>query len=327
MSDQLLFEIKDLQVWYQTFDGYSKVLEGINLYVGRGEKIGLVGEAGCGKTTSMRAVLRILPEGQAYIPQGKILFHSQDILKMNDYELQRVRTKGISMVFQEPAAALNPVFTVGTQITDIIKYSESGKGMSKSKIKEMAIQAIKEVMIPDAERIFDCYPNQLSGGMKQRICIAMAIVTPRELLIADEPGTALDVTIQDQVHKTLKELVEIKSMSLIMITHSLGVARELADRIYVMYAGNIVEVAKAKELFSHPQHPYTLGLMASVPRLSGGGLAEGIYGQIPDYLHPPQGCRFHPRCPQAKERCRWEMPPVIDLGDGHQVTCFSSQEV
>jgi len=327
MSDHPLLEINDLQVWYQTFDGYSKVLEGINLYVGRGEKIGLVGEAGCGKTTSMRAVLRILPEGQAYIPQGKILFHSQDILNMNDRELQGVRTKGISMIFQEPSAALNPVFTVGTQITDIIKYSESGKGMSKSKIKEMAIQAIKEVMIPDAERIFDCYPNQLSGGMKQRICIAMAIVTPRELLIADEPGTALDVTIQDQVHKTLKALVEKKGMSLIMITHSLGVARELADRIYVMYAGNIVEVAKAKELFSHPQHPYTLGLMASVPRLSGGGLAEGIYGQIPDYLHPPQGCRFHPRCPQAKEKCRLEKPPIIDLGGGHQVACFPNLEV
>lgn len=322
-----ILEIKDLYVWYRTYGGHAKVLNGIHLLVHKGEKVGVVGEAGCGKTTTMRSILRILPEGQAHTPQGEILYQGKDILKMDAKALQHVRTASISMIFQEPSAALNPVFTVGTQIFDVIKYSEAGKGCSNQQIKQMAVQAIKEVLIPDAERIFDCYPNQLSGGMKQRICIAMAIVTPREILIADEPGTALDVTIQDQVHRTLKELVEKKGMSLVMITHSLGVARELTDRIYVMYAGNVVETARTKDLFSRPRHPYTLGLMASVPRLAGGGLAAGIYGHIPDYLHPPQGCRFHPRCPQAKECCRQEKPPVRDLGDGHLVACFLDEEV
>ncbi|HHT63437.1 MAG: ABC transporter ATP-binding protein [Bacillota bacterium] len=322
-----IIEIKDLHVWYRTYGGFSKVLNGVNLYVDKGEKIGVVGEAGCGKTTTMRSILRILPEGQSHTPQGEILYHGKDILKMDRKDLQHVRTSGVSMIFQEPSAALNPVFTVGTQIYDVIKYSEAGKGCSKEKIKQMALQAIKEVMIPDPERIFDCYPNQLSGGMKQRICIAMAIVTPREVLIADEPGTALDVTIQDQVHRTLKELVEKKGMSLIMITHSLGVARELTDRVYVMYAGNVVETARTQDLFANPSHPYTRGLMSSVPRLAGGGLAEGIYGHIPDYLNPPQGCRFHPRCPQAKECCKRQKPPIVDLGNGHKVACFLDAEV
>lgn len=322
MSNPVL-EIKNLHVWYRTYGGYSRVLDGVDLHVYKGEKVGLVGEAGCGKTTTMRSVLRILPEGQVHVPEGQILYHGNDILKMKPRELQQVRTRGISMIFQEPAAALNPVFTVGTQMFDVIKYSGLSKEESrKDNIKRLAIQAIKEVYIPDPERILNCYPNQLSGGMKQRICIAMAIVTAREILIADEPGTSLDVTIQDQVHRLLLGLVEKKGMSLIMITHSLGVARELTDRIYVMYAGNIVEVARTSHLFANPLHPYTLGLLSSVPRLTGGGVAEGIYGRIPDYLRPPGGCRFHPRCPRAVQRCREEKPLLRDLGDGHQVACF-----
>ncbi|SFG38021.1 peptide/nickel transport system ATP-binding protein [Desulfotomaculum arcticum] len=318
-----ILDIRDLHVWYRTYGGYSKVLDGVNLFVHQGEKVGLVGEAGCGKTTTMRSVLRILPEGQAHTPRGQILYHGKNILQMNRRELHQVRTSGVSMIFQEPAAALNPVFTVGTQITDVIKFSGLGKPeKQKDNIKNLAMQAIREVYIADPERIMSSYPNQLSGGMKQRICIAMAIVTARELLIADEPGTALDVTIQDQVHKLLRGLVEKKGMSLVMITHSLGVAREMTDRIYVMYAGNIVEVAKSGELFRNPLHPYTLGLLESVPKLTGGGMAEGIYGQIPDYLRPPDGCRFHPRCPRAVARCREEKPNLADLGDGHQVACF-----
>ncbi|WP_027363599.1 ABC transporter ATP-binding protein [Desulfotruncus alcoholivorax] len=321
--DNPILDIRDLHVWYRTYGGYAKVLDGVNLFVHKGEKVGLVGEAGCGKTTTMRSVLRILPESQVHTPRGQILYHGQDILQMNQRELHHVRTGGVSMIFQEPAAALNPVFTVGTQITDVIKYSGLSKQeKQKDNIKNLAMQAISEVYIADPERIMNSYPNQLSGGMKQRICIAMAIVTARELLIADEPGTALDVTIQDQVHKLLRGLVEKKGMSLIMITHSLGVAREMTDRIYVMYAGNIVEVAKSGDLFRKPRHPYTLGLLESVPKLTGGGMAEGIYGQIPDYLRPPGGCRFHPRCPRAIARCQEEKPNLADLGDGHQVACF-----
>ncbi|NLO89421.1 MAG: ABC transporter ATP-binding protein [Clostridia bacterium] len=324
-NDSIL-NIKDLHVHYRTYDGFAKVLDGVNLWVGKGEKVGLVGEAGCGKTTTMRTVLRILPEN-AVVPKGEIFYHGEDILKMKPQKLNKVRTQGISMIFQEPAAALNPVFTIGTQMFDVIRYSDSGKGRSKEEIKELAVKAIGEVYIPDPERILNSYPGQLSGGMKQRICIAMAIVTERELLIADEPGTSLDVTILDQVHRLLRGLVEKKGMSLIMITHSLGVAREMTDRIYVMYAGNIVETAETKELFKNPLHPYTLGLLESVPRLTGGGVAEGIYGRIPDYFSPPKGCRFHPRCRLSEEKCREEKPLLKDVGDGHQVACFKVQGV
>ncbi|ABO50093.1 oligopeptide/dipeptide ABC transporter, ATPase subunit [Desulforamulus reducens MI-1] len=319
MSNPIL-AINNLRLWYRTYGGYSKVLDGVNFRVHKGEKVGLVGEAGCGKTTTMRSVLRILPEKQIHIPEGEIIFQGQDILKLRTTDIQEIRTKKVAMIFQEPAAALNPVFTIGTQMFDIIRYSDNTK--TREQIKNMALEAIKEVYIPDPERILDCYPNQLSGGMKQRICIAMAIMTRRELLIADEPGTALDVTIQDQVHRLLSGLVDKKGVSLVMITHSLGVAREITDRIYVMYAGNIVEVANTKDLFARPLHPYTLGLMDSVPRLTGGGLSEGIYGRIPNYLQPPTGCRFHPRCPRAVERCREERPVLYDLGDGHGVACF-----
>ncbi|MEG6513189.1 ABC transporter ATP-binding protein [Desulforamulus ruminis] len=319
MSNNIL-DINNLKIWYHVFGGYSKVLDGVGFSVQKGEKVALVGEAGCGKTTTMRALLRILPEKQVHIAEGEIFFQGQDVLKMKPRELQQVRTKGISMIFQEPSAALNPVFTIGTQLFDVIKYANPS--LTKEQIKNIAMEAIKEVYIPDPERILNCYPNQLSGGMKQRICIAMAIMTPREMLIADEPGTALDVTIQDQVHRLLRGLVDKKGMSLVMITHSLGVAREMSDRIYVMYAGNIVEMAKTKDLFLNPLHPYTLGLMDSVPRLTGGGLSEGIYGRIPNYLRPPTGCRFHPRCPRATEQCMAEKPTLIQKEEGHQVACF-----
>ncbi|NLJ99689.1 MAG: ABC transporter ATP-binding protein [Clostridia bacterium] len=322
-----ILDIRDLYVWYRTYEGYSKVLDGVDFNVNKGEKVGLVGEAGCGKTTTMRSVLGILPEGQFHIPKGEILYHGENILKMKPQELHKIRSEGMSMIFQEPSAALNPVFTIGSQIFDVIKYSGEGnsagsRSKNKEKIREKAIQAIREVYIPDPERILECYPNQLSGGMKQRICIAMAIVTERELLIADEPGTSLDVTIQDQVHRLLRDLVDKKGMSLVMITHSLGVAREMTDRIYVMYAGNIVEIADTKELFANPLHPYTLGLLASVPKLTGGGVTEGIYGQIPDYLNPPKGCRFYPRCDRADHSCQQEKPPLRDMGDGHYTACF-----
>ncbi|MBS3968789.1 MAG: ABC transporter ATP-binding protein [Clostridia bacterium] len=322
-NGESILDIRDLRVWYKTYGGHVKVLDGVNLHVNKGEKVGLVGEAGCGKTTTMKAVLRILPHGRAIVKSGEILFQGRDILQMKDKDLQNVRRSGISMIFQEPTAALNPVFTIGTQMLDIIKFSLAGK---KNKVginyRDMALKAIREVFIPDPERILDCYPNQLSGGMKQRVCIAMSMVTPRELIIADEPGTSLDVTIQDQVHRILHKLVDKKGMSLIMITHSLGVAREMTDRIYVMYAGNIVEASRTRDLFERPRHPYTLGLLASVPKLTGHGMAEGIYGYIPSYLRPPAGCRFHPRCPNVMDICKEQKPELMDQGLGHKVACF-----
>ena len=210
---------------------------------------------------------------------------------------------------------------------EVARNSTQGKGKSKAEQKEMVLAAIREVFIPDPERIFDYYPIQLSGGMKQRICIAMAIMTQRDLMIADEPGTALDVTIQDQVHKILNRLVEERGMALIMITHSLGVARELTDSIHVMYAGTVVESAPTAELFRRHLHPYTIGLMEAVPRLTGGGIQAGIYGSIPDYLYPPKGCRFAPRCPRATAVCLEQKPQLVEVGNGHQVACFHIEEV
>lgn len=259
--NKAVLRIKNLKVWYRTYRGNAEVVDGVNINVGQGEKIGLVGESGCGKTTTMKTVLRTINPSQVKIPEGEILFQEKNILRMSSKQLMNVRRKHISMISQEPMAALNPVFTVGQQLEDIIKYSHPSKKISRKEINELALKAIADVMIPDGERILKSYPHQLSGGMRQRICIAMALITPKDLLIADEPGTALDVTIQDQIHRLLTALVKEKRSSLIMITHSLGVARELVDRIYIMYAGNIVEVAETKDLFARPSHPYTKGLI------------------------------------------------------------------
>ncbi len=321
--DNALLDIKNLKIWYHTYQGYAKVVDGIDFYVNKGEKVGLVGESGCGKTTTMKTILRVIDPDVSHVPEGEILFNGKDILKMKTGELQQIRKKGISMISQEPNAALNPVFTIGQQIMDVIKYSDVSGEFSKTDMWDMAVKAVKSVMISDAERILNSYPYQLSGGMKQRMCIAMALVTPRQLLIADEPGTALDVTIQDQIHRLLRALVAEKQMSLIMITHSLGVARELVDRIYVMYAGNIAEVSETKELFRNPLHPYTRGLMECVPRLSGGGITAGIYGYIPSYINPTPGCRFYPRCPNALEKCSKEKPPLVEINEKHKVACFN----
>lgn len=323
---ETILEIKNLKLWFKVYQGYTKVLDGVNLTVHKGEKVGIVGEAGCGKTSTVKSILGILPEGQYVIPEGEILYKGKDVLHMSQRDLSQVRSSEISMIYQEPAAALNPVFTIGQQMMEVVKHAAQGKGKSKAEQREMALHAIRDVFIPDPERIFTYYPAQLSGGMKQRICIAMAIMTQRDLMIADEPGTALDVTIQDQVHKTLDRLVEERHMSLIMITHSLGVARELTDSINVMYAGTVVESAPTAEVFRNALHPYTIGLMEAVPRLAGGGIQAGIYGSIPDYLYPPKGCRFAPRCPRATDACRAEKPKLTDVGGGHQVACFHCKE-
>lgn len=320
--DGKVLNIEDLSIWYRTYRGYARVVDGIDMYVKKGEKVGLVGESGCGKTTTMKTVLQVLSRDISHVPNGKIEFNGQDILKMNRQQLYDLRRKGVSMISQSPMSALNPVFTIGQQLTDIIKYSGQYDKASKKEQEEIARKAITDVMLSDAERIMDSYPHQLSGGMRQRICIASALVTSRDLLIADEPCTALDVTIQDQIHRMLRELVEQKQRSLIMITHSLGVARELVDRIYIMYGGNIVESCYTKDLFAGPLHPYTRGLLACMPRLAGGGLSAGIYGYVPDYVNPPKGCRFCPRCPNAKEICRQKKPPKTEAAPGHFVSCF-----
>ena len=326
-KENVLLNIQDLHVEYRVYGGYLKVLNGVNLILREGERVGLVGEAGCGKTTTMKSILQILPPGDFLIPKGEVYYKGKDILKMNFSEIQRLRSKEIAMIFQDPTAALNPVFTIGTQIGDVIKYSIAleEKKVHKEKIKILSVKALKEVSLPDPERMLVNYPFQLSGGMRQRVCIAMAISSSRNLLIADEPGTSLDVTIQDQILRLLKEIVEKKGTSIILITHSLGVAREMTDRIYVMYAGTIVETALTKDLFRNPVHPYTKGLLASVPKLSGGGIAKGIPGRIPDYLNPPQGCRFQPRCEHATSSCAETPPQFFEVEKGHLVACYLAQ--
>jgi peptide/nickel transport system ATP-binding protein len=320
MADTLL-DIRDLHVNYRVYRGELQVLNGVNFRVGSGEKVGLVGETGCGKTTTVKAVLRILPR-LARIPKGEILVHGKDVLKMNRQELADLRGRGLSMIFQDPTSALNPVFTIGEQLYDVIRYSTGAKVTNK---REVALNALREARLPDPERMLDSYPVQFSGGMRQRACIAFAIATARELLIADEPTTNLDVTIQDQVLDLISDLVEQKGTSLILITHSLGLVRETTDRVYVMYAGNMVEMASTEEVFEHPLHPYAQGLLASIPRLTGGGFAEGIPGRIPDYQDPPAGCRFHPRCPHAFEPCSKGRPPFFEVENGHQVACYLYQ--
>ncbi|MDI6894710.1 MAG: ABC transporter ATP-binding protein [Bacillota bacterium] len=319
MRADALVEIRDLAVWYRVYGGVLKVLDGVSLAVRPGEKVGIVGETGCGKTTTMKAILRILP-GNALIPRGRILFNGTDVLKMRGRELQELRGQGIAMIFQDPTAAQNPVFTVGQQIMEVIKYARAGGGARER--RDLAIAALKEAALPDPERIMQNHPFQLSGGMRQRVCIAMALATARTLLIADEPTTNLDVTIQDQVLRLMKRLVEEKGTSLILITHSLGVAREMTDVVNVMYAGSMVEVAPTEDLFENPLHPYTLGLLRSIPKLTGGGMAEGIPGRIPNYADPPRGCRFAPRCERANAVCSERKPDFFPAGPGHQVACW-----
>jgi len=322
MDTPPLLEIKDLSVHLDVYGGTLKVLDGVDFTVYPGQRVGLVGETGCGKTTTMKAILRILPMPPARIPSGEIYFKGQDVLRMGDDELRRMRGEGISMIFQDPSAALNPVFTVGQQLTAVVKHSAEGKKLSKKEIRNRALVPLREVSLPDPERMLDSYPVQLSGGMRQRVCIAMALVAGGELLIADEPGTSLDVTIEDQILRLLCRLVEDKNVSVIHITHTLGVVRETTNRVYVMYAGNMVEVAATAELYANPLHPYTHGLMEAVPRLTGGGVSDGIPGRIPEYMNPPPGCRFHPRCPRAMDICLREKPTFQTVGDDHEVACF-----
>ena len=320
-----LLEIKDLHVRFKIFEGELKVLNGVDMVIGEGEKVGLVGETGCGKTTTMKSVLHVLPIPPARISGGEILYRGKDILKMKPGEIRRLRKGEMSAIFQDPLAALNPVFTVGHQLRDVIKYSlitQGWENLSKEEIRVRSITVLKETGMPDSERILSNYPIQLSGGMRQRVCISEALSAAAKFLMADEPTTNLDVTIQAQILRQLNELVEKRRISILLISHSLGVVRKVTERVYIMYAGNVVETAKTKDLFADPLHPYTKALFKSVPKLTGEGISQGIRGRIPNYLTPPSGCRFHPRCDQAMPICEGERPTAFITGDNHEVACF-----
>jgi len=317
MSKPLL-EIKNLSIWFESFEGPLKVLDGVNMIVLPGEKVGLIGEMGCGKTTTMKAIAGILPVPPTIIRSGSILYQGEDLMKMNKKKSRQIRKKELSMIFQDPMSALNPVFTIGTQLHDIIKINEKKKGFIKGK----SIQLLKEVLLPDPARILKNYPIQLSGGMRQRICIAMALINKGQILLADEPDTSLDVTIKEQIMKLLRELVGKYNKSIVLVSHALGTIKSLTDRVYVMYAGSMVEMASTQALFANPLHPYSKGLLEATPRLTGKGIGDGINGRIPEYVSPPNGCRFHPRCKEVMDVCRREKPSFFNVSKDHGVACF-----
>jgi len=325
MNNNML-QICDLHVHFRVYEGISRVLDGVSLHVLKGERVGLAGETGCGKTITMKSVMGMLHIPPAIIPRGEILLDGRNVLKLSKKELIRMKGTDISMIFQDPMNALNPVFTVGQQLTDVIRFSGRRLGeksvLSKKEIYDRAITVLREVRLPDPERIMSNYSLELSGGMRQRVLIAMDLVNKPKFLIADEPGTALDVTIQAQILDLLKELVKTRCISILLITHNLGVIQEMTERVYIMYAGQIVETSVTASLFEGPKHPYTQGLIASVPRLTGGEIAEGIPGTVPDYTVAPPGCRFHPRCPHAMTVCRSRKPPLIEMDREHEVACY-----
>jgi peptide/nickel transport system ATP-binding protein len=324
-----LLSMENVHLEFGTEQGTVHALRGVDLQVGTNEVVGLVGESGCGKTVLGMSVLDLNPVPPAVLlPGSRILFQGRDLAKMPRSELALVRGTGISMIFQEPASSLNPVFTVGDQIAESIrlrirrKQKNQDGATSAQTVNEEVLEALRLVRIADPERVARRYPHELSGGMKQRAMIAMAMAAKPSLLIADEPTTALDVTIQAQILRLMRDLMKEVKTSILFITHDLGVIAEIADRVAVMYTGRIVEEASTEELFKDPLHPYTQGLLASLPKLS--ELEKEIQqlpGSVPDAINPPSGCSFHPRCKFAMDHCRTKMPEVKTIKPGHRVSC------
>jgi peptide/nickel transport system ATP-binding protein len=313
-----LLEIRDLRLQFNSLRGTVKALDGVNLTVREGEIIGLVGESGCGKTVTGLSVLRLMEGSQAQITGGAILLNGDDLLKKSDREMTRLRGRAVAMVFQDPLASLNPVFTVGAQIARVVLQH---KDVSSKEAREAARRALALAGLPADDDILDSYPHQLSGGMRQRACMAMALSCDAPLLIADEPTTALDVTIQAQILRLLLDLRERLGVAQILITHNVGVAAQTCDRIAVMYAGSVVEQGTATEVLKRPRHPYTIALYDCLPHGKVAAELHTIPGSVPDLIDPPTGCRFHPRCPHAMDVCVTVKPEPTSITDEHWVAC------
>lgn len=317
--DDTLIQVKNLQISFK-YDGVmTPVIRGVSFDIKRGETLGMVGESGSGKSVTSREIMRLIATPPARIDSGEILFEGRDILKMSDDELRSIRGNRISMIFQEPMTSLNPVYTCGDQIMEVIRLH---KGVSKKEARQMAIEMLREVGVQSPETRVDCYPHELSGGMRQRVMIAMALSCSPTLLISDEPTTALDPTIQAQILQLIKDMKKKLNMSVLFITHDLGVVAQNCDWVVVMYAGKIVEVAEVCELFDHPAHPYTQGLIMSIPKMSSD--VEELYsidGSIPSFGSLPSGCTFGPRCPYFTEECTKSEPVLKDIGGGHLCAC------
>jgi len=314
-----LLEIKNLIVRFTTEAGALIAVDGINLSIEEGETLGLVGESGCGKSVTALAILGLLPQPNGHVAGGSIYFDGRNLLGLSHDEMRKIRGRNISMIFQEPMTSLNPVFTVGNQVAEVYKVHQglSGRG-AMDKVKEV----LSTVGIPDPHRVIGQYPHQLSGGMRQRVMIAMAMACNPRLIIADEPTTALDVTIQAQILWLMNQLKYKSRTSILLITHDFGIVAEMADRVAVMYTGRMIEEAPASDLFSNPLHPYTMNLLKSIPTLGKDEPLHTIQGTVPDLMNLPSGCKFHTRCPEVFEPCAGEEPRYLQITPGHFARCF-----
>jgi len=318
-KENSLLDIRNLKTYFYTYKGVVKALEGVNLRIGANELLGLVGETGCGKTVTGLSILSLI-DYPGKIIGGEIVFGGEDLLKLSENEMsERIRGKKISMIFQEPRSSLNPTYTVGSQISEAIRLHQR---VNKREAFERSISILRQTGMPDPERIVKEYPHELSGGMAQRAMIAMALSCDPELLIADEPTSSLDVTIEAQILELIKELISKFRASVLLITHDLGIVAETCDKVAVMYAGNVIEYGDVRDIFKRHKHPYTEGLLKSVPKLKMSGELYTIEGTVPNLITPPTGCRFHPRCPEARKKCSELKPPDFEVEMGHSVSCF-----
>jgi peptide/nickel transport system ATP-binding protein len=320
-KDNVLLSVRDLIVNFHTLDGVVHALDGVTFDVRKGEILGLVGETGCGKSATGLAILKLLPDNSEVV-KGQITLEGDDILHKPEGQMVKIRGRKIAMIFQDPASSLNPVFPIGRQLLDVLKIHN--EATDEDGLRKLAHEKLAMVELPDPESVMGLYPHELSGGMQQRVIMAIALSSSPMLLIADEPTTALDVTIQAQLLVLLKKLKETLGLSVLLITHNLGVVRELCGRIAIMYAGSIVESATTDRIFKNPLHPYTRGLISSVVtgRLRG-KILHYIPGTVPSLLHPPTGCRFHPRCGYAIEPCKQSRPELLEVEDEHFVACYN----
>ncbi len=329
MTDQNshLLEVRDLKTYRFTFEGIARAVNGISYHLDKGEALGIVGESGCGKSVTASSIMRIIPEPPGKIVGGQISFKGEDLTQLSQKAMRRIRGSRIAMIFQEPMTSLNPVFTIGNQIAEMFTLH---RGMNKKNAFEASIEMLERVQIPAPHKRIKDYPHQLSGGMRQRVMIAMALACNPEVLIADEPTTALDVTIQAQVLRLIGDLKRELGTAVVLITHDLGVVAEVCDRVLVMYAGQVVEEADIDDIFHAPSHPYTRALLRSIPKRGKrvpGAKFETIEGLVPDLKNLPTGCRFQGRCDVEQERCRKEEPPLIKLGERQTSRCFYAEEV
>jgi oligopeptide/dipeptide ABC transporter ATP-binding protein len=315
-----LLEVRGLRTSFDGERGEVRAVDGVNFRLERGRTLGIVGESGCGKSVTALSIMGLVPQPPGRIAGGEVLFDGENLLKLPPGRMRDLRGDQLAMIFQEPMSSLNPAFPVGDQVAEVLQRHRK---LSRPHARRQAIEMLHRVRIPSPEQRADDYPHQLSGGMRQRVMIAMALACNPKLLIADEPTTALDVTIQAQILELMRALRAELGTAIILITHDLGVIAELADDVIVMYAGQVIERCSAEQLFAEPQHPYTIGLLGSIPRLHlQQERLSAIEGFVPDAAALPIGCRFHPRCPFAVEKCRRELPPLRDITPGHQAACW-----